>query len=98
MFFQKIRGWVHSFFLRYSHTLNTHTRDEDDDEYDVRQWSPTRKTIRVRENVRVRRRRGFYNFGVDTNLHFYDAIETESNEKVWKFRPLRGVVFVSRRV
>ena len=84
------------FFKRLPHNIYTHTRDEDDDEYDVRRSST--KTIRVRENVRVRRRRGFYNFGVDTNLHFYDAIETESNEKDWKFRPLRGLVFLSRRV
>ena len=94
MFFKKTRVGAQFFLKRLPH--NIHTRDEDDDEYDVRQsWT---KTIRVRENVRVRRRRGFYNFGVDTNLHFYDAIETESNEKSWKFRPLRGVVFVSRRV
>ena len=84
------------FFFKILPHIYIHTRDEDDDEYDVRRSST--KTIRVRENVRVRRRRGFYNFGVDTNLHFYDAIETESNEKDWKFRPLRGLVFVSRRV
>lgn len=94
MFFKKYEGGCTVFFKILPH--NIYTRDEDDDDYDVRRSST--KTIRVRENVRVRRRRGFYNFGVDTNLHFYDAIETESNEKDWKFRPLRGLVFVSRRV
>ena len=94
MFFKKYEGGCTVFFKTLPHII--HTRDEDDDEYDVHRSST--KTIRVRENVRVRRRRVFFNFGVDTNLHFYDAIETESNEKDWKFRPLRGLVFVSRRV
>ena len=94
MFFKKYEGGCTVFFKILTH--NIYTRDEDDDDYDVRRSST--KTIRVRENVRVRRCRGFFNFGVDTNLHFYDAIETESNEKDWKFRPLRGLVFVSRRV
>lgn len=93
MFFSKNTRVGAQFFKILPH--NIYTRDEDDD-YDVRRSST--KTIRVRENVRVRRRRGFYNFGSNTNLHFYDAIETESNEKDWKFRPLRGLVFVSRRV
>lgn len=94
MFFKKYEGGCTVFFKILPH--NIYTRDEDDDDYDVRRSST--KTIRVRENVRVRRCRGFFNFDVDTNLHFYDAIETESNEKDWKFRPLRGLVFVSRRV
>ena len=94
MFFKKYEGGCTVFFKILPQ--NIYPRDEDDDDYDVRRSST--KTIRVRENVRVRRRRGFFNFGVDTNLHFYDAIETESNEKDWKFRPLRRLVFVSRRV
>ena len=94
MFFKKYEGGCTVFFKILPHII--YTRAEDEDEYDVRRSST--KTIRVRENVRVRRRRGFFNFGADSNLHFYDALEPESYEKDWKFRPLRGLVFVSRRV
>ena len=47
MFFKKYEGGCTVFFKTLPHII--HTRDEDDDDYDVRRSST--KTIRVRENV-----------------------------------------------